>query len=585
MFDFTQRWRGVGRGDASFLAAILVTFGINGVFLKVAFTARLADFGWATALQGGALDLVYILVPVYFSFLVASTRAPLFHIYAILLFSCCTVPAYFSAVYKADMHLMTIAFLQTNQNEAKGFLELPLLGCLCTGLLTGATVGASVSREPARWRDISKRNNWLKYVALPLVLFELAFMVNRHVAHVSLGDAYREYLPFAFFTQSLETIDKAKVVRERMGKKKDIGAAYAGVDGRHDDLVLVVVIGESARSRNFSLNGYSRMTNPKLSRLDHLVSFDKAFSCQNLTQFAVPGLMTRSTTANLSETTGRETSFISIFRRLGYYTAWLTTEPDWSYLDPNYDAVTQIALEADEHRFSWMVGKNNLGGNRLSKEFADTVLLQDLDRLLAGHKKLLLVLNTFGSHYPYHRDYITGALAPFQPICTSVQDCDNIDHLENAYDNTIFYADNFLSQVIGRLKERRALFLYVSDHGESIGEDKAGRRIGKNGTFGHGHNTDKFLDLVRTGAYDEQRRVPMIWWASDTFLRDPADRKRFDFLSSKQHDVVSHDNVFHSILDCAGIGSEAVDKDLSLCSPSPVPRYDAFLGVHHPASP
>ncbi|CAG1016439.1 partial Kdo(2)-lipid A phosphoethanolamine 7''-transferase, partial [Anaerolineales bacterium] len=279
----------------------------------------------------------------------------------------------------------------------------------------------------------------------------------------------------------------------------------------------------------------------------------------------------------IGSTLGTETSFISVFNHLGYHTAWLTTEPDWSYLDSGYDMISQLALETKEQRFSWMVSKDNLKQNRQKKDFADEVLLQDFDRLLAQHRKLLVVFNTFGSHYPYQREYIRGEYAPFQPTCTTVEECDNFDHLENAYDNTIVYTDYFLSEVIRRLKGRRALFLYMSDHGESIAEDSSGHRIGRTGVFAHGHGSDRFVELIRDGSFDEQRRVPMLLWASDSFLADPAANHRFENLRAKVNDVVSHDNVFHSIIDCAGIRSEAVDSKLSLCGREPVPRYDAFL--------
>lgn len=577
MLRLLCKWRGMGRGGAAFFAALLCTIILNGIFLRAAFVSRIGDFGLPTAMQGLAIDMAYILIPVYFSFLLVSANVALFRVYSCIFFLFCIVPVYFAYTFRSDLHLMIVAFLQTNSNEARGFIGLPLFGFLCAGLL----LGVGVATTGKTWQSIrlSKlgSTHWKKHVALPLVSFELVFMINRNVENVSLGYALKNYLPCAFFTQSRETIEKAQVVRERMRTKKNLGMAYKSVDCGMDDLVVVVVIGESARSRNFSLNGYSRDTNPQLRKLPNLVSFGKAFSCQNLTNLAIPGLMTRATTANLNETIGKETSFISVFRGLGYYTAWLTMEPDWSYVDPSYDTVTQIALEAEEHRFSWMVGKTNLKENRLKSTFADEVLLTDLERLLANHRKMLVIINTFGSHYPYQRDYIKGQFAPFQPVCTTVEDCSNFDYLENAYDNTIFYTDHFLSQIISRLKGRRSLFLYVSDHGESIGEDKSGRRVGKTGVFAHGHNSDKFTEMVKDGSYDEQRRVPMIWWASDSFLLDSNSKKRFALLEKKSNDVVSHDNVFHSIIDCAGISSEATDKSMSLCNPSPVPLYDNFL--------
>src|SRR6202008_4924655 len=43
--------------------------------------------------------------------------------------------------------------------------------------------------------------------------------------------------------------------------------------------------------------------------------------------------------------------------------------------------------------------------------------------------------------------------------------------LVNEYDNSILYTDYFLHEVIERLTARHALMLYVSDHGESLGDE------------------------------------------------------------------------------------------------------------------
>jgi lipid A ethanolaminephosphotransferase len=48
-----------------------------------------------------------------------------------------------------------------------------------------------------------------------------------------------------------------------------------------------------------------------------------------------------------------------------------------------------------------------------------------------------------------------------------------IEQLYNSYDNTILYADHVLGAIIGSLDRSRVpyVFIYVSDHGESLLED------------------------------------------------------------------------------------------------------------------
>ena len=42
----------------------------------------------------------------------------------------------------------------------------------------------------------------------------------------------------------------------------------------------------------------------------------------------------------------------------------------------------------------------------------------------------------------------------------------------NSYDNTILYTDCFLHQLIEELRDEVAILIYLSDHGESLGENE-----------------------------------------------------------------------------------------------------------------
>src|SRR4029079_6839696 len=62
----------------------------------------------------------------------------------------------------------------------------------------------------------------------------------------------------------------------------------------------------------------------------------------------------------------------------------------------------------------------------------------------------------------------------------------------------------------------------------------------------------------------EQRMVPMQVWASNRFIaKYPG---KFAALASRTTPPLSHDHFFHSVLDCIGIQSQAVDRRLSLCT-------------------
>jgi lipid A ethanolaminephosphotransferase len=118
-----------------------------------------------------------------------------------------------------------------------------------------------------------------------------------------------------------------------------------------------------------------------------------------------------------------------------------------------------------------------------------------------------------------------------------------------------------LSRVITELDKHSAAFdtamLYVSDHGESLGE---------NGLYLHG--------FPYSMAPREQIEVPMLLWASAGFY---ADRARVDqqcLRHSAEHET-SHDAVFHTLLPIFGVESPLYDERLDLLAPCRKARLTA----------
>ena len=110
--------------------------------------------------------------------------------------------------------------------------------------------------------------------------------------------------------------------------------------------------------------------------------------------------------------------------------------------------------------------------------------------------------------------------------------------LMNAYDNSILYTDWLINQAIQTLKEvkdRRGCVLYVSDHGESLGE---------NNLYMHG--------VPMSMAPKEQIEIPFIVWTSDSTAK------------IKDLDKIGHYHVFHSIMDFLGIESPIFDEEKNI---------------------
>ena len=190
------------------------------------------------------------------------------------------------------------------------------------------------------------------------------------------------------------------------------------------------------------------------------------------------------------------------------------------------------------------------GGSTLfSLNDHDEKMLPFIKEIIPNSNKQFIVVHTSGSHWNYTARY-PKEFEQFTPVCNGKikSDASNCEQLAliNSYDNSILYTDFFLSNLIDLLKDKNAFLLYVSDHGESLGE---------NGYYGHGG------PLIA-----EQITVPLIVWVSKDFkLRHP---ESVASIKKYTNNEISHDHVFHSVLDCLNIDSEIVDKDFSLCKSS-----------------
>jgi lipid A ethanolaminephosphotransferase len=160
----------------------------------------------------------------------------------------------------------------------------------------------------------------------------------------------------------------------------------------------------------------------------------------------------------------------------------------------------------------------------------------------------VVVMHQMGSHGPAYFKRTPAAFKPFAPECTdtSLSQCER-PQIVNAYDNTIVFTDYFLSRLVGWLKAQEKTstpaMLYVSDHGESLGEKNM---------YLHG--------LPFSMAPPEQITVPLITWLSPGFEQLSHVSKRC--LQNERNKPLSHDNLFHSVLGLMAVKTTAYKREL-----------------------
>jgi lipid A ethanolaminephosphotransferase len=316
-----------------------------------------------------------------------------------------------------------------------------------------------------------------------------------------------------------------------------IPAAYSVAKPR----VFVLVVGETARAANFSLFGYERKTNPELAKLD-VTGFRNVSSCGTSTEVSVPCMFSPFGRADYDEDRIRNSEgLLDVLARAGYAVKWLDNQSGCK-------GVCKGAGVSYE-KISASIAPELCAGD----ECLDEILVRRLRKELIGvTRNTVLVLHMMGNHGPaYFRRY-PAEFSRFTPDCVTAQlrDCTR-EQVVNSYDNAILYTDHVLAGLIGALDERskdmESGLLYVSDHGESLGEG---------GLYLHG--------VPYAIAPSTQTRVPMLTWLSAAYASSGG--VDAGCLKEKAGTELSHDNLFHSVLGLLDVQTSAYRPERDIFS-------------------
>ena len=296
-----------------------------------------------------------------------------------------------------------------------------------------------------------------------------------------------------------------------------------------DSMKVVIVIGEALRADHLSLNGYHRLTNPRLSKRENIFSFSDIYSEFTNTNMSLPQILTRADSI-YPERAFQEKSFISLFKKCGYYTSWISNQdPAETYVSFINECDTVLYGHPEKSVYNY-------------NEWLD----EDLFPLVKEIKKKdfpcnLFVLHTIGSHW-YYNNHFSSSFKVFTPVTSSriLSQCSS-EELINSYDNTVVYTDFFLDSLISIFENENAVVIYLSDHGESLGE---------NGTWLH------------AGDSEPSHRPACIVWCSEKFEKKYPDK--VEALRRNKNKYYRSNFVFHSALDAANIQSKVMDKKLSI---------------------
>jgi lipid A ethanolaminephosphotransferase len=415
--------------------------------------------------------------------------------------------------------------VQTNLAEAGDLLNFRLLGYF---VMLGVIPAAIIARIPLHWRGIRveaiARGKLLAIIALFMVGTALAFggfyasFLRQHKSLRSFANpGYFIYSAVKYSTGTLAVKNRQTLIA--IGTDANIPASDVERE------LFILVIGETARADRFSLNGYARDTNPQLRRTN-AISFSNFRACGTSTATSVPCMFSLIGMDKFDTKKGAaQENLLDVLTHAGVNVLWL---------DNNSDS-KDVAL-----RVPYQSYKSPDVNPVCDTECRDVGMLSALQKHIDAHPKgdIFIVLHQMGNHGPAYFKRYPPEFEKFKPACQSadLSQCSR-EEIGNAYDNAILYTDFFLGKVIELLKENDKKFetalFYVSDHGESLGE---------NGVYLHG--------LPPAIAPDAQLHVPAILWLGSGF-------SDVDFAALRRKSDIrfTHDNLAHTVLGTMEIES------------------------------
>ncbi|MBO0502218.1 phosphoethanolamine--lipid A transferase [Aeromonas veronii] len=432
--------------------------------------------------------------------------------------------------------------VETNSGEAGAYLNGSVaLWFLLTGLLPVLVLWSLRIRYPARW---------YQGLALRAGVLAISLLFIGGVASLY----YQDYASVGRNNKSLaKEIVPANYVHGLYKYGRDVLFAtpipyqQLGTDARvvargSKPTLMFLVVGETARSQNYSLNGYGKATNSFTAKEQGVVSFRNVRSCGTATAVSVPCMFSNLTRRGYDDQlASSRDGLLDVLQHAGVSVLWKENDggckgvcrnvPTIEILPKSYPALCQ------------------------GESCYDEVLLEGLDQQIAGMKgNKLVAFHLMGSHGPtYFRRYPASERV-FMPDCprSDIENCSN-EELVNTYDNTIRYTDKVVGLLIDKLKSLESQYdvglVYLSDHGESLGAM---------GLYLHG-TPYKF-------APDDQTRVPLLTWFSPQLQADrQLDMGCLAAEASSQR--FSHDNLFHSMLGIMDVQTRVYDNKLDLFKP------------------
>ena len=323
----------------------------------------------------------------------------------------------------------------------------------------------------------------------------------------------------------------------------------AAKDGMRE--IYVLVVGETSRAMEWSLYGYERPTTPRMVATEGLVYFRDVVTQSNNTHKSVPIILSPACAENY-DVLYRTKSIVSAFKEAGFHTLVIANQK-----------LTTSMIGAYYREADHFIDLSAIPTGSMLTSHHDGEIIPFLQEQLAQTSgNLFVVLHTYGSHFNYRERYPETFRFYMPDKAEGIRSAYR-EQLRNAYDNSIAYTDQLLSDVVDLLRHQEACsaMLYLSDHGEDIFDDTRARYL-------HASPIPTYYQL----------HIPYLIWFSESYRQ--AFPQKYIEAQAHEKSPISTNTVFHTMLDLASVWTNLSDSTKAVTHRSYQVCDRMYLGDH-----
>lgn len=319
--------------------------------------------------------------------------------------------------------------------------------------------------------------------------------------------------PLNFFRNVRTAYLKNENVKKYKKNTENFTFNFSQLKNYSQEEIIILVIGESARSMSFELKNPNIKTNPLLTKRNNLFYFKNAYTPYTSTTNSIPFALSGVKLNHWKTQKYKEKSIITAMKELGFTAYFIDNQGDYNSLTDFFKYESDYVYSTEENIMSY-----------------DENIFPILDKVLLDKSsiKKFIVIHTYGSHYKYSDRY-PKSFSFFKPDGNNSYSISNKNQLINAYNNSIIYTDYVLDNIIKKVESKNGSVLYFADHGENLYDTK-----------------DK---IIFHGYYEPTKyslNIPFLVWLSDTKVK--LDSDKYDILGGNLNKVINTESVFNTIV-------------------------------------